>query len=80
MKWHGLARITFVAAYHRHKLSMHNSPIEFHRLHARASQSETGVDIASQGMNRHEPIWETLVAWHQSLLFMYVDRRCTQLL
>ena len=58
---------------------MQNLPIEFQRLHARDSHSETGVDIASQVMQRHEPSWERLVAWYQTLLFMYVDRRCTQL-
>ena len=46
------------------RLNKQNVPIEFHRLHARDSHSETGVDIASQGMLRHEPIWERLVAWH----------------
>ena len=68
-----------MAAYQRRNLSMQNLPIEFQRLHARDSRSETGVDIASQGMPRHEPSWERLVAWYQTLLFMYVDRRCTQL-
>ena len=61
------------------RLNTQNIPIKFPRLHARDSHSETGVDIASQGMLRYEPIWERLVAWCQTLLFMYVDRRRTQL-